>query len=834
MLKNYLATALNNLLKNKLFSFINIAGLSIGLAACLLIALYVQMESSYDKHWSNGDRLYRVNTSIDMTGGDPRRSGWTSLLALNALKTYFPDEIEYASRVRGTNKELYVGEQRYEDVVVNVDPDIVNMLDFDVLAGDLARTLSDPRSIALSATQAAIYFGTANAVGQELTIVRAINQAQSVRENFQVGAVYRVPGPTVIDLPAMAMLDEATFDLFTFGNWVTLDFTTYVQMKSGIDKQALSSRLEDFTNTYVTLPRIDLGPDGRVSDRVSFDFQNLAAVYLDDAITDTISDGDKTMVMAFAAIAVLVLLIGCLNFTILSTARATQRAKEVALRKTVGAGRGQLIVQFLGESFLVVVPAIALSLVLVELMLPFFESLVNRNLEVPYAVPSTWLALLLLAVVVGLTGGVYPALVLSMFRPATTLKGTAQAESRSSIGLRSALVVFQFSISIALIIATAVIYLQVEYSARRDPGFDGENVLVLDNLNRRADVSAVKNTLKQEIAALTSVEAVSLSGHQPTQTLGYVTMTMLHTLEGGSGTPQAIPTMSVDYDFFDTYRIAFVAGRNYDAARDQPTPMFQGGYQSPSGNSESNVVINASTARLLGFANPQDALGRRLVNTRGFNAALHNFTITGVVADTQFFSLRTAPRPEIYVLSPQFMSDVLSVRYSGNPQQVLGEIEPVWQRVTGGAELSTALVEQKMAGEFAQERIEARMLVSFAVLAIIIACLGLYGSAAFAVDRRTKEIGIRKVMGAEVREIVTLLLWQFSKPVLLANVIAWPVALWAMLRWLQRFPYQIDSVVLVPLCILAGALALSIAWLTVAGNTVRVATTKPVLALRYE
>lgn len=834
MYRNYVRTALRNLLKHKLFSAINIIGLSCGISACLLIALFVQSESSYDKHWSNADRLYRLNTTLDVSGDNPRRTGGSSLLALGALKNDFSAEIAHASRVRAQGREVFIGEQRYEDVVVDVDADIAAMLDFEVLDGDLARTLSDPASIALSAAVAERYFGSVNAVGQELEIVRSVSQTQTSRERLRVGAVYRVPGRSVLELPALTMLNEASFDAFTFNNWVTLDLATYVQLHHDVDVQALSARLRAFTNRHVSLPQLNLAPDVLPADRVQFDLQPLAAVYLDDTVQDGVSGGDRTLVLAFTAIAALVLLIACINFTVLSTARATQRAREVALRKTVGADRGQLAVQFLGESCLVVIPAVLLALMLAELMLPFFETLVNRDLAVDYAAPGTWMSLLLLAAAVGVGGGLYPALVLSWFRPASTLKGPLRNGRQAVLDLRSALVVFQFGTAIALIIATAVITLQVEYSARRDPGFVRENMLVLDNLNRRPDVSALKSTLKQELAALAGVEVVSLSGHQPTQTTGYVTLTLPHTLEGGNGAAQTLATMSVDYDFFDAYRIGFLAGRNYDPARDRPTPLFQGGYQSPSGHSDSSVVINASAARQLGFDAPEAALGRRLVDTRGFNAALHHFTIIGVVADTQFFSLRSAPRPEVYVLSPQFMTDVLSLRYTGTGQAVLAAVTEVWRRVVGDADLSFAFVDQLLEEEFAQERMEARMLVSFSLLAVLIACLGLYGSAAYAVERRTREIGVRKVMGAEVRELVALLLWQFSRPVLAANLLAWPVALWAMLKWLQRFPYQIDSVVLILLCVLSGALVLSVAWLTVVGNTLRVATASPLLALRYE
>lgn len=834
MFRHYLTTTLAHLLKNRQFVLINMAGLAVGLAACVLLALYVQQELSWDRQWSNGDRLFRVNTTVDATGGEPRHSGGTPMPLQAALGEYFAAEIEYAARVRATSREVFTGDVRYQDPVVDVDADIAGMLDFDVLSGDLAATLANPGNIALSAASAERYFGTVDAVGRTLEIVRSVSQAQSVREVFQVSAVYRIDGNTVIDLPAMTMLLEQTYDAPTFANWVTLDFSTYVQLRPAVNLRDFSLRFADFINRYVTLPQLNMAPSEKPADRYALDLQNISDIYLDSTVNDTVAGGSKVVLIAFSGIAALVLLIACLNFTILSTARVARRAREVTLRKSVGASSGQLLMQFLGESFLVVAPAMVLATVLAELLLPLFSAMVNRELALHYAQASTWVWVLGLTVSVSICGGLYPALVLAWFRPARTAGNSGAQRGRKVIGLQAALVTFQFSIAIALFIATAVIYWQVEYSMQRDPGFNSANMLVLDNLNRRTEVSAVKNTLKSEITALAGVESVALSGHQPMQTRGYVQMELQHTLEGRADNPLFIATMSVDQDFLDTWGLQLVAGRGYDITRDQPTPLFQGGYVSDSGTSESSVVINEGAARALGFAEAEAALGERLVGTRGFNPTLHNFTIIGVVQDSQFFSLRNAPRAELYVLSPQFMTDVIGVRFSGNSQEVVQRIAGVWNRVTGGADLSIAFVEQNLAAEFREERVEARLLVGFALLAIIIACLGLYGSATFSVERRTKEIGVRKVLGAAIGDIVGMLLWQFSKPVLLANVIAWPVAAWAMLRWLQRFPYQIDSVVLVPLCVLAGAVALSVAWLAVAGNAIKVAQARPVLALRYE
>lgn len=823
MFRNYLVIAVNNLLKNKLFSFINIAGLSIGLAACILIGLYVRNETSYDRHWTDVERLYRLDTTIDRTGSNPQRVGVNAYVALPALKRDFNEAIEYGAHVMATDAtEIRIGDETFSESIAQVDRDLLEIFDFEVLAGSLEATLEAPGRIALSEELALRYFGgNAEALGQTLQLTAGSALA--------VTAVYRFPERnTVLVLPSMTLLEESRFPYLN--NWMILATQDYIKIRPGTNVADIAARLEDFTNRNVNIAQLQAGPGVEPADRVQFRFENISDVYL--GAPSQVS-GSMPMVLAFSAISLLVLLIGSCNFTILSTAKATQRAREVALRKVNGACRGELILQFLGESFMLVLLATVLALALVEVALPLFESIVRRDLALDFGDPVITLGLAFLLLLVTLTGGLYPAFVLSSFRPAATLKANRSSEASGSLRLRSALVVFQFAISIALMIATAVIWLQVQYVAGRDPGFDRENLLVINNLTTRPDVAMRKMVLRERLAAEPGVVAASLSGHQPMQRVGLSTVVIGYTLGTGGGEAVQLPTLSVDYAFMDAYRIPLVAGRDFDETVDQPARFFDFTIVDPTVINEARALVNVTAARNLGFADPQEAIGAQLSGGSGFNRTRQVFTIIGVVGNTQFFSLRTEPRAELYIPEPN-STNVLTLRYEGNPQELLRRVKSIWREVMGDATLFTAFVDQLIAPEFAREQTEARMLISFSLLAIAIACLGLFGSASFNVERRTKEIGIRKVLGAEVRQIVTLMLWQFSKPVLLANVIAWPVALWAMLRWLQRFPYQIDSVVLVPLCILAGAIALSIAWLTVAGNTVRVATTKPVLALRYE
>lgn len=831
MLKNYITTTITNLITHKLYSVINILGLAIGLASCLVIALYVHDETSYDKHWGNAERIYRLNTAINMTGNETTKVPATALPALPAMKRYFADEIEFTSRVMSLSREVTFGDFQFQESIASVDKEFIEIFDLEVLAGSLKTTLEGPAGIALSTELAAKIFGRQDVLGQVLTV-----NTLGVNADYQVTAVYRLPeGNTVLDLPAFTLLNESTLPP-SFNNWIAINFWSYLQLKSGIDIKQINSRLLDFTDQNVDISPMMAGPDVKPSDRIRFDLQNISELHLNSPFDETRAGGNKTAVMAFAAISVLVLLIGSINFMILSTAKATQRAKEVAMRKVVGAKRRQLVVQFLGESIFIVILSTLISLALVELMLPFFESLVGRNLDVSYSSPATILSLLLLGITVGIIGGLYPAFVLSNFRPADTLKTSRPGEMRGSSVLRNAMVVFQFSISITLIVAAIVIFAQVKYTANRDPGFNKENILIINDLLLRPGVNPQRNSLKQQIAGLSNVTNVALSAHQPGQQLGLAATAIPFKISGTSGSSLPLPALAVDYNFFKTYKIPFVSGRDYSEDRDQHSQLLmqliQPGAQ-PADSTLNKIIINVSAARRLGIVDLEDAIGRQISSTNSTSGYTYNFSIIGIVADTHFFSLNAVPRAETYILEPGF-GDVLSIRFQNEPQKILSQVSKVWKSVMGDAEMSFSFVDQLMAEEFKQEQLEARVLISFSLLAIIVACLGLYGMASFTVERRTKEIGLRKVMGAKVKTIVKLLLWQFSKPVLLANFIAWPVAVWIMLNWLERFPYQIALWLLGPFCLMAGLIALSIAWLTVISNTTRVARSSPIHSLRYE
>ncbi len=831
MFKNYFVTAINNLVKNKLYSAINICGLAIGLASCILIVLYVQDETSYDKHWQNAERIYRVNKTIEFTAGTLDRGSFTSILAQPALSQYFAEEISNSIQIFQFSGVVFQRDtQTFAENHAFVDGQFLNIFPLEVVDGDLEAALQDPSSIALSQESASKMFGSENPIGEVLA-VDVFGRAIELR----VAAIYRQPVEnSILDLPSISKIRETTRGVL--GAWQSQSVKTYIQLGPEVDFEQFSALLPDFIDQNIDISAMMAGSEVKPSDRISYDLQNISDIHLNSAFDDSRAGGSSTAVLTFAAIAVLVLLIGSINFTILTTVKATQRAREVAMRKVVGARRRQLIVQFLGESFIIVLLSMLLALVAVELVLPVFESFVNKSLDVSYSNPETYLSLLLLLLIVSFIGGLYPAFVLSRFRPASTLKANRSTDTKGAMVLRNALVIFQFTVSIALIIATSVVYIQINYSNSRDPGFNKEGLIGLSSMFSLD--AGQKSALKQELLALPAVSQASFSVFGPMQG-GYNIIAYTRKGLGAEPSPIMLPTFHIDSDFFDTYEIPLLAGRYYEQERDQSLTYIQQQQTVDTYDQDIidvNTVLNSSAARLLGFNSAQEAIGKDLGSSVEVNSPrgdVVNLTIVGVVADVQFSGLRTLPRPEIYTLSPS-QTNYLTLRFQGNRQTLLAQIQSVWENVVGDTTADTVFINQAMQQQFSQERTEALILVNFSLLAISIACLGLFGSASFTVERRTKEIGLRKVMGAKVKDIVRLHVWQFSKPILMANLFAWPIAVWAMLNWLQQFPYQIDSWLLGPLCIAAGFIALAISWLTVAINTTRVARGSPIQALRYE
>ncbi|MGD9160857.1 MAG: ABC transporter permease, partial [Desulfobacteraceae bacterium] len=806
MLKNYFTIAINNLIKNKLCSAINIIGLAIGLAACIVISFYVKDQFSYDTQWQNAGRIYRVNW---FGGHSPGKTSYkyalTPLPAMPQLQEYFNDKIEKSARTYSNNMVIDTGTAQFKDNLVMVDPSFIEIFKIEEISGSLKNTLTNPSSLALSAEAAKKYFGSEDPIGKEITV-----KISGISISYKVTAVYRINGNTILDIPLMGLLQEDKIPP-SQKSWHSLRTAAYFLLKEHIDIESLNALTPVFIDKYI-----------ESSDLPSIEFQKLEEAHLNSKWDTFRADGNKTVVISFAGISLLVLLIGCINFTILTTANATQRAREVAMRKVVGAKRKQLIVQFLGESILVVLMAMILSLGLVEMLLPLFESIVGITFSLDYTSPSTIFPLLALLLILGISGGLYPAFILSGFRPGVALKANHSKETHGSIFLRNALVICQFSISIILIIVACVIYAQLQYSLNRDHGYNKDNLLTINQLQQHLfpEIRDKLEPLKQELLKLLNVSDVGFSNLQPSHQLSN---SYVFTRADQPEITYVIPWNKVDYDFFKTYQIPFIAGRNYSPGRDIPSPVFDfwtGSMVSKTGDSfDKNIIINERAVKELGYANSEEAIGEIISYATGIKV---RYTIIGVVADNHMYSINAPPRAEVYILDP-VQINTISVRFNGSPKRILEQVESVWKKVIGDMEIHTAFVNQLVAQEFQHEQTQDKILICFSLLAVVIACMGLFGTASFTVERRTMEIGLRKVMGAKVKNIVRLLIWQFSKPILIANIIAWPVAILAMQYWLDRFQYRFNPLYMIPICLASGLIAFVIAWCTVAGNTTRVA-----------
>jgi putative ABC transport system permease protein len=829
MFKNYLVTSVRNLTGNKLSSAINIGGLSVGLAACILIMLFVQDELTYDRQWQYADTIGRINTTVLIPG----RSSFVSVSASSPMKQaveeYFPNEVVRATRFIPMHPIVTLDGKAFAEDMHWTDPETALMFDLDVVEGDLHATLTDKASLALSETVARKYFGEEPALGKVLSI-----KLHELERDYRVGAVFRdLPDNTSLDLRALARFDLNDFPAYAaaFDTWLNLgEHLVYVQLKSPDLFQSVNDRLPGLVDLHVVLPdTLKSSPDAPTSEAYMQTLQPLKDIHLNPSgMGEMKPGGNIRTVRIFVVTAALLLLIACINFMNLTTANATRRAREVALRKVMGATRGQLMIQFLGESLLLAVLALLLGLVLVELTLPIFNGLLNTTLTLSLFDGSMLLFLAGIVVMVGLVAGIYPAMVLSGFRPARVLASSTSAESKGSITLRNILVVLQFVISISVIAATATVYTQSVYVTRTDLGYNRDGVMVLNNVNNEL-VAARKEGLKAAILQLEGVSQAGFTDYSPIDIHERLNQFELADETGSQAV--MISTQAVDHDFLETYGVSLLTGRFYErdfVADGFPDPATA---KDPSAM-KGTIVMNEEAVRTLGFASPADAIGQHIRTSYGAEINI-DLEIIGVTPNMYFQSPKKPIRAEVYLLSPSRFN-TLGVRYEGAPKDIAAKVEKVWTEFTQQVPFQYEFVDETVAAEMTRERNLAVALTGFSVTIVLVACLGLYGLAAFTAQRRTREIGIRKVLGASVADIIRLLLWQFSKPVLLANLIAWPLTAWMMIKWLEGFPVRIDSWVLLPFCALAGLAAVLIAWITVSGHTARVARAKPVRALRYE
>lgn len=830
MWRNHLTVGLRSLLRDPLFTAINLFGLAIGIAGCLMIVLFIRYETSFDDWLPDAGQTYQMQRVSTWGQRSGQVSGQSPYVAATQMPGQFP-EIEAATGiVYGNSVFRKDGQPLQFGNVFATDENFLKVVRLPLAQGDPATALAEVGSIVLTEDSARRLFGRTDVVGQSVTQVGG----EGDRTMRVTGVIRDLPSNTHMEIDALYRPNIVSGvpgnENFTRWNWIS--GWVYVRLRPGADAEAMNARMQQVLRRIVPVADRDTtAPDGMGFTEA---LMNVRQLNTGDVDSGTMRPGTSTKsLLTFGLVAIFLLVVAGVNFTNLSTARAGRRAREVGLRKTLGATRRQLVGQFLLEGFLTVAVAGLLALALVELAMPVLNNMVDGDIEVRYfAAGGVVLPLIGILFVVGLLGGVYPAFFLSRYRPAVVLKANQSgAEAPGTGRLRTALVVLQFSVSIALIICTVIIYAQTLHARSSDPGYRVSGLLFVTNPGLIGDRSQIE-TFMRRVAAVPGVTSVARAGITPNP--NSVSVTTYHR-PGRTGSV-GLQTVAIDGQTFDTLGMRIVAGRGVTEQReaDLGAPLFGADPERDRLIEQRglNVVISADAARELGFASPQAAVGQQITPETDDGNPVAPYTVVGVVNEARFESARYASLARLYFVAPTSHLS-LAVRFDdADGAAVMSGIESLWKSQVNTAPFQGFFANRRIADMYREDERRGVLFAVFAGLAVLISCLGLFGLAAFTAQRRTKEIGIRKVLGARTRDIVRLLVWQFTRPVLIANLIAWPVAWWVMRNWLDEFQSRIDIGV-TPFA-LAGLLAFGIAVATIVGHAVRVARANPIQALRYE
>ncbi len=811
MWKNYLLVALRSMRKAKLDTSINIFGLAVGLAVCLLITLFVRDELSYDRFFTHADRIQRVTAVFEAQQVYSEEARLTAVVA-PLMANDFP-EVEEATRLfRIGDEELFSrNDQRfYYSGVFFADSNFFAVFDFALLGGDPATALAQPNQVVLTQSVAAQFFGATNPIGQTLTFDGRADLTVS-------GVLADLPSNThfqfdvLISEPSMASLyGEGLINGLQSWGWPST--YTYLLLQPGTNATALAAKFPDFMQRN----------EGQ--NALSLYLQPLTDIHLHSQMElEMAANGSMRQVYTFGAVALLILIIACINFMNLSTARFTLRAKEVGMRKVVGAARSQLITQFLSQSVVMTVFSLALALVLVWVALPWFNAFTGKALQLGLlANPLVPLSLLTVGLVVGLFAGSYPAFFLSRAKPLAILQGRLSTQGSGVV--RRVLVVTQFAISIVLIIATAVVFAQIRFASSLDLGYEKEQTVVINGLNRTGDADA-RMLLRDRLLQHPNITAVTSASLIPTDE--FFAGTGFRRAGDPADSSLFMRVNAVDFEYFETFGIDMVAGRGF--SRDFGTD-FGGRPTEENPHVETALILNESAAQKAGWS-PEEAIGKQFVQGPGDEWSI-TYNVVGVARDIYFSSVHTAIEPAVFFVNPRNVASMAVRLGTADMPATLAFIDQTWAEMVPTYPITRTFLDDRFAALYEREQREATVFTSFSLLAILIACLGLLGLAAFIAERRRKEIGVRKVLGASVRDIVTMLSWDFTKLVIIANVIAWPVAWFFMRAWLDDFAYSAGLSVWVFL--MASVVVFAIAWGTVGMQAGRAALVDPARTIRDE
>lgn len=821
MIGHYLSILIRLFAARGVHTAITLLGLAVGVASCIMISLYVRYELSFEDQFAKADRIYRISRGYNPTEGVPARvPASNNAPVAPALLQDFP-QVEKTTRVYG-GRSLLEHEDKafFESGFRFADASFFEIFDFEWLAGDPAVELRNPDWIVLTGSLARKYFGNTDPRGQTVTWENQIP--------LRVAGVIRdVPDNTHLDFDAVASLDALAGRIgprFLSAWNSSTDFHTYFLLKQGADVEAVRSGMPAF---------LDRHAGENASKRSDMAIMSIADIHLRSQRDEEWKPpGNRSTIYGFTAIALLILFIACVNFVNLATASASSRATEVGVRKSLGATRPGLIAQFLAEAILTVAVATFLAMCIVELLMPAFSAFVGADLRVEYLGPrGIALALVGAVLLVGVLAGSYPAFYLSAFEPARVLKGDVTGGTAGA-ALSRVLVMLQFSIAIALIVGAVIVFQQMRFARNIDLGFNKDQIVILSG-SGSGGLGTQWNAIKERLLTQSGVQSVTASHYPPFS----FNDNRLRVRTKGSGTPTRIQYMAVDHDFFDTYEIDIVAGRAF--SRDFPSDVtVMPGRDKPV--SPSAFVLNEAAARQLGLSATEAAGGSVFLDIGlddTFAMRLEG-PVLGVARDTYFESVEVALRPMIYLLytAPSGGGQPLNfgaIRVSAqNLPATLAHIDATWHTFMPEYPVNRHFLSRDFEALYQSVDRQATLVTVFSALAIVVACVGLFGLASLTTEQRTKEIGVRKALGGSVTDIVRLFCREFGSLVVAANVVAWPVAYLLVRRWLDHFVYRIDVNPLV--FVVSAAFTLVLALVTVGLVAARAANADPVHALRHE
>ena len=794
MLKNYFLLAVKNFRKQKMFSLINILGLTVGITCCLMIFLFIMNEFSFDKFHKNGEHIYRV-MRVGHNDGMPKNIPYLSPMYAPALANDYPDAIKSVTRVSPDNDLITYNNISFnEKKIYLVDSNFFQFFSFQLLKGNPASVLNDPLSIVMTASAAKKYFGEEEPIGKVIEVNKKMRLTVT-------GISADVPANSHLDYDMVVPLANWRNEQW-MNQWPNNSLFSYVQLNPAVSSANLEKNFPAFMDKYLGAYYKENGI------KMDLTIRPLRDIYFEgESLFDNVKHGSKKMVYIFMSIAILILIIACINFMNLATARATDRSKEVGLRKVLGAVRSQLATQFLFESVLFATVSSILAVVVLQLIMPFYTSFLGYELPAYWSNPLLYFFLLGVIIVVGVFAGSYPALLLSSFSPIESLKGKLKVGAHGAL-FRKALVVFQFAISVLLIISIAVVMKQMYFVRNTDLGFDKEQSMIVSIDNGKLYEN--KNQFKQQLEADPSVKTVSLMSGQPG---GFHDSYNFET-EGKPGEKIMISTAFSDFQYAQTLGLKFVAGRDFSATH--PT------------DSTDAVIVNEFAASKFGYT-PEQALGKWVKNTTLDSVPRK---IVGVVKDFHFTSLKEPIGPLIVSTKQGDRRLALIKLSSQNLPAAIERIKKIYGSAAPGYPFEYNFLDDKFDQLYASEIKQERLLSIFSVIAICIACLGLFGLASYTAIKRTKEIGVRKVIGSSIKNIVFLLSKDLLKPVLLGTIIAIPLGYYIMQKWLQSFAYK--TTINWWLFAIAVFLAVLIAMLTVSFQAIKAAVANPVKSLRTE